>query len=487
MAEETKTPGGGDPSKVNLNPHKTGNGDTDKVRLSQPGQTPPKIQLRAADVKKSTTRIDLADVKPPPASSGEELTALTPEKQAEFFKKSTIRIEQQAPAQMPSEAKRSTVRLDQAGGPAGETQKFAGETSQIDSKRSTIRLDQGGQAEAARADVLKTTMRLDQPSGTAQPSAGETGPLDSKRSTIRIDESAAGTQKMPAETSRIDVKKSTIRIEALPQTGSETQRTGTGGETRRIDLKTVETGQLKPAPVPAAPAAPVPPGATAKISDTQQMRLKKETTRLEIPPEVAKRQTGRIQTAQVGEPADVFKKRTGKVTTSPIPAPPVVPVTPVVPTSPSGGPGSETVSRPKTILVRRPQKPAEVPGRPSAVTQVLAEQTAQARKSETARLEIPKDAAAEERPTTRPKTIRIKRPDGTTARKALTIARPEAGEESSLPEGLREPAALLAREKEPGGFWAILAIAATLVLGAIIYVLLAQTYAPDLPFPGKFI
>ena len=469
MAEETKTPGGNEPSKIRLNPGKTGNGDTDKIKMSSPGQTPPKIQLRAADAKKSTTRIDLADVKPPPMM-GDDIRAMSAEKQAEFFKKSTIRIEQSAPQQV--EVKRATIRVDQVGGPAGDTQQMAsGETARIEAKKSTLRIDQ-------------PTV------GATQPVQNETSKIDVKRSTIRI-ESGTETQKVQGETGRIDVKKSTIRIDGIPKSGSaDTQRTG--GETRRIDLKTVETGQMAPAPseqgviLPSVSTGP-------KLTDTQQQKLKKETTRLEIPPEVIKRQTGKIQTGPVVEPPDVFKKRTGKFSTAPVAMPPVVPVTPtapppVVPTS-----GSDTVSRPKTILVRRPQRPGgEAPMRPAAVTQVLAEATAQARKSETARLEIPKDVGAEDRPTTRPKTIRIKRPDVTTARKQLTIARPTAeGEEvAAMPEGLRAPAPVVARTAEPGGVWTILAIAATLVIGAVIYVLLTQSPSPfthwvDLPFPGK--
>lgn len=482
MADETNVPGGETP-KIKLNPGKTGNGDTDKIKASLPGPVPPKIQLRSAEAKKSTTRIDLASVIPPAVRQQDDIKSVAPEAQAEFFKKSTIRIEQQAAAAPSGDAKRTTMRLDQAGGGTGETQKVGSAPSSAEVNRTTIRLDQNGsvaQSETARIDVKKTTLRIDEPAaGATQQVPGETSRIDAKRSTIRLDQQAASsgdTQQMQGETSRIDVKKSTIRIEAIPQTGSgETQRTG--GETKRIDLKTVETGQM-------SGAAATPPAAPPKLTDTQQQQLKKETTRLEIPPEVAKRQTGRIQTAPMTEPADVFKKRTGKLASAPV-APPVVPIAPATPVS---APGADTVARPKTIVVRRPQRPSDSVPRPSAVTQVLAEQTAQARKSETARLEIPKDVGAEERPTTRPKTIRIKRPDGTTARKQLTIARPgEGGEEATLPEGLRAPSHVPAGAADPGGIWAVLAIAATLVIGVLIYVLLAQTHALDLPFPGKVI
>jgi hypothetical protein len=483
MAAETNIPGGGEPPKSKLNPGKTGTGDTDKIKLSQAGQTPPKIQLRAVEAKKSTTRIDLGSVKPPPSSGDEDLKSLSAEKQAEFFKKSTIRIEA---APTPAESRRPTMRVDQAGAPTGETQKVPSETAQIDARRSTIKLDQGNtaeQADTARIDIKKTTLRIDEPTGATQSIQGETSRIDAKRSTIRIDQkpgTTGETQKVQSETGRIDVKKSTIRIDAIPQTGSgDTQRTG--GETRRIDLKTVETGQMS---APQTMATVIPPPAPPKMSETQLQKQKKETTRLEIPPEVAKRQTGKIQTGPIAEPPDVFKKRTGKISTAPVGIAPVVPTSPTA--IPASGSAADTVARPKTILVRRPQRAPDSITRPSAVTQVVAQQTAQARKSETARLEIPKEATAEDRPTTRPKTIRIKRPDGTTARKQLTIARPEEGSEETLPAGLRAPAAIAARRDDaPGGFWAVLAIAATLIVGALIYVLLAQTFAPTLPFPGK--
>lgn len=470
MADEKNTPNGGDPTKIRLNPGKTGTGDTDKIKLSGAAQQPPKIQLRAADAKKSTTRIDLADVLPPTTSvGGDDIRALPADQQAAYFKKSTIRIEQTgtpAGSQTGSvpEAKRTTMRIDQ---PSGQTQPMQGDTARIDVKKTTIKIDQQAQGETGRIEAKKATMRIDQPaSGQTQPVIGDTGKIEGKRSTIRIDQGPAttgDTQKVQGETARIDVKKSTIRIDAIPQTGSsDTQRTG--GETKRIDLKTVETGQM-PSAQPAAPAA-----TPAGMSETQrQQNLKKETTRLEIPAEVIKRQTGRITIAPAAEPPDVFKKRTAPVT---VPAAPGA----------AASEGADTVARPKTIQIRRPAKPSgdvAPVAVPAAVTQSM-----QARKSETARLEIPKEVT-EDRPTTRPKTIRIKRPDGTTARKQLTVSRPTEAQESELPEGLRQPVAAAAVSDAPGAFWSVLALVALLVVCAVVYILLAQTYAKDLPFPGK--
>jgi hypothetical protein len=48
-------------------------------------------------------------------------------------------------------------------------------------------------------------------------------------------------------------------------------------------------------------------------------------------------------------------------------------------------------------------------------------------------------------------------------------------------ERLRGPAAVAAvGDDAPGGFWAVLAIAATLVLIGVVVYLLAQTHMPDL-------
>lgn len=477
------------------NPARSGTGETDKIKLGLTGNAPPKIQLRSADAKKSTTRIDLADVIMP-GGGGDDIKEISPEKQSEFFKKSTIRISDEtaspAPKVQSPETMRTTMRLDQTSQIGNDTQRVSssGETGQIDPRRSTIRISDspGAGSETARVDAKRSTVRVDQPPpGATQQVKGETNRMDVKRSTIRVD--GGETQQMqggsatsriggPGQTSPIDVRKSTIRIDSIPQSSGETQRTGTGGETKRIDLKTLETGQMAAAKDQTAQQA-AQPGATAKISDTQQQqKMKSETTRLAIPPEVAKRQTGRIQAVDT---QDVFKKRTGQIQAAPVSVPPVAPAVPAI--TPMGkATAADTVARPKTILVRRPGRAGAASEAP-AVSAIEPTQQLSQRKSETARLEIPKETGADDRPQTRPKTIRIKRPDGTTARKQLTIARPDEGTEASeIPDKYRSPAAVAAgvSDPSPGGFWAVLAIAATLVLIGLVVYLLAQTHLPDL-------
>ena len=99
----------------------------------------------------------------------------------------------------------------------------------------------------------------------------------------------------------------------------------------------------------------------------------------------------------------------------------------------------------------------------------------------------------EETPPTRPKTIRIKRPDGTSARKPLTIARPggatpvsKAVAPAAAASAVGVQAALDVEEDTgPGALYAVLSILALLVSLVLVYVLLGQTYAPDWPFAGR--
>jgi hypothetical protein len=136
---------------------------------------------------------------------------------------------------------------------------------------------------------------------------------------------------------------------------------------------------------------------------------------------------------------------------------------------------------PPTVSLKKP--PAPVPtGMPVAAGEV--------RKTETARIELPPETIVEQ-PVTRRKTIRIKRPGAEgdevpATRPPLVIAREadEApGEQPPTLTGVRMPKAQEA--DEPGVIFTILAIAALLLVSTLIYVLAAQTFALDLPFPGK--
>ena len=189
---------------------------------------------------------------------------------------------------------------------------------------------------------------------------------------------------------------------------------------------------------------------------------KSETTRIDIPPvgETVKKQTAKMDLPGAAERGDVF----------PAKAVPVgIPATPAAPPT-----------RPKTLQIKKPM--AAAAGESIIVSpESTASATEQARKSETARIDL--TAEDLDRPATKPKTIRIKRPDGTSARKALTISRPEG---ESAPTISQEPVEHVGAVEESSGILeGIVAIAALLVAGVLFYVLLGQTLAPDLPFPGR--
>lgn len=197
--------------------------------------------------------------------------------------------------------------------------------------------------------------------------------------------------------------------------------------------------------------------------------FKRSTIRIDVPPgtssgmpAASKSDTTRIEISSAAASDEVFTSKT---------IPIGVPVTP--PPQPGG--------RPKTITMKRP---VAAPGESIIVApDVTATATEQARKSETARI----DLSAEEldRPATRPKTIRIKRPDGTSGRKPLTISRPEGSEASSIST---EPVTELGGEEDtPGMLVTITAIAALIVAGVLVYLLIGQTLAPTLPLPGRIL
>lgn len=300
-------------------------------------------------------------------------------------------------------------------------------------------------------------IKLDLGNGTARP---KTGPRDDDAGApprIRIQPTAKKT-----ETTRIDLaqaqpppaakgetqqvlpeaaeagKRSTVRVDVPLAAKAETQRVK--AETKRVDASTISKQT------------------TVRVEGDE--KRKTETTRISLPADSFRKAAPKIDVGEVaaGESEDVFKRRT-------------IPVG--IPTPPPAA-----AAKPKTIQVK---KPAMRPGEPSLAATPPAEETvSEAKKSETARIDLPPDVG--ERPATRPKTIRIKRPDGTTARKALTIARPS---EEEAPVALGAAVGAEAGEEEPGTVYSVLALVALLVTCVLLYVLAAQSFAPDLPFPGR--
>lgn len=306
------------------------------------------------------------------------------------------------------------------------------------------------------------------PEGMTPPPKMRTGPGERKQETTRIEVGKAHTAvpgrpgDKKAETTRVDLsaakpppggvtvpppadlyKRSTMRIEPAPSaaTKSETQRVK--AETHRIADDMAKTKSI-----------------TGPLDS-----VKRDTARVEPPAgEAAKKQTSRIDIASASRPATGVNM---KSTTVPMGVPTAPPATP-----PGTGP------RPKTIQVKR----AVASGPDTSIvppSPAQAEVAAEARKSETARIDLPADVG--ERPPTRPKTIRIKRPDGTGSRKPLTISRPEEAEDVVPQDNGMAPVA----EEGPGVLVSIAALVALIVTAVLIYALVAQTVATNLPFPGR--
>lgn len=184
--------------------------------------------------------------------------------------------------------------------------------------------------------------------------------------------------------------------------------------------------------------------------------FKRSTMRIELPGDQAKSATARIELPAEDAAA---KKQTARINIS-----------------------APSAARPIRPGMAAPSRPVPVPGESSIITPA-AGAADQARKSETARIDLkPEDL---DRPA-KPKTIRIKRPDGTSGRKPLAIARPSgAPQEAPGISAVAEPASSMPESEQPGLLAGISAIAALLVVSVLFYVLLAQTLAPNLPFPGK--
>lgn len=260
----------------------------------------------------------------------------------------------------------------------------------------------------------------------------------------------AGEKK--AETTRLDLKMATPPIASVGDTQPVQPDVDAPKPAIRIEAAPKKTETQKVAP--------------AAMNTTMRVEVadspKSKTTRIDIPAEAFQKAPGTPSRGPVPQGAeDVFKRTT-------------IPVG--IPTPPPTAAG-----KPKTISIKRPTtlaKPKEEPATISPADKAVAD----AKKSETARIDLPADVGGE-RPATRPKTIRIKRPDGTSARKALTIARPEASE--SAAESHSIPIEGIEDEEDTGPVFSVLTLVATVLVGVLVYVLAAQSIAPNLPWPGR--
>lgn len=244
----------------------------------------------------------------------------------------------------------------------------------------------------------------------------------------------------------------------------------------KSDTSRIELSQARP------PTPEETKKATARIAGgTQPIRIMSEVERMaaakaaekaksatgpvpQPPPsvieEASKRQTTRIDLSEIlGGDEDIFKRRTTLLDASQIQAAAAAP-------------------QPRTIRIKRPEEAPTgpiTPPEPPRVEPIAAE----ARKAETARLEVP-TPPPEEAPT-RKKTIRIKRPEGPEP----SIARPV-----SAPSVIARAPAMAPAEEEESTLFSILSLVALLVTCFLIYVLIAQVGTlemldpPNLPMFG---
>lgn len=149
----------------------------------------------------------------------------------------------------------------------------------------------------------------------------------------------------------------------------------------------------------------------------------------------------------------------------------------------------EPTPAPKTIRLKRPSGVVPV-STPEAQPAPAEAEAQMAKKSETAKIELPKGAEFEI-PTTQRKTIKIKRTDRNVIPRTVILARqPEAKPTTAVPKKEEaaapvRPAPILPSE-EPLPVFSILAGLAVVCLVLLTYLLTSQAFGPKLilPIPG---
>ncbi|NCC51312.1 MAG: hypothetical protein EOM20_08865 [Spartobacteria bacterium] len=440
--------------------------------MKKPAPKPPVVK----DKKSETSRIDLSEAMTPEDASNEKVPTLqqamaTPPVEPlpspvqmqtdlghtdEEAKKSTIRIDASETQELPTgsgivsemsedelaaleeSAKRSTIRIDM---PLAEPKKPVVDE---DSKKSTIKIESKeeealppGSGIVADMDedelaqmgehAKSSTIRIDMPEEkpVSAPSLEE-----AKKSTIRIDAPAENLKNVQPEDITEATKKQTVRVQVDDLANK--------GDTQRVDGKAIEHQMAE--------------------------GLRKTTTRLDM---------GEVITTE--DDADIFKKRTAVLDASKFTK------------------ARDGQTGPRTIRIKRPTQtpptailssPVAPPTAPisHAPTPIAVPSVEDAKKSETARIELPPEAEGGAKLHTRRKTVRIKRPDGTSASRELTISKPTVMPSRSMS---RVEKTEVPGEMDIHPVFPILALCAAIITLVLLYILAAQTIAPGLPFPGR--
>ncbi len=364
------------------------------------------------------------------------------------------------PTPVPKSPKSETARIDLSGARIPSDEEFRKQTAQIAPAPGMTELSEEDRAEATK----KSTVRIDAVANM-EPYTEEDRGEATKKSTVKIDSALAMTP-LPEEERGEATKKSTVKID--PATGmapftQEEREEILKRATIRID--TVAGIQ----PLPEEDKIEAAKKSTVRVQIDED-RAKGDTARLDTAAiagqDQAKKRTTRINLNEVLEDdQDIFKRRTALLDASKFAA------------------TTEAPGMPRTIRIKRPDTPPTTslraqPADGAGPTPIAAAEIETSKKSETARIDLPPEMDADQPPTRR-KTIRIKRPSGgPVTSKPLIITRAAETGEISGSKGA-------ASEAEDSPVFSGVALAAVLVTAILIYVLAAQTIAPNMPFPGR--
>jgi hypothetical protein len=365
------------------------------------------------------------------------------------------------PSPVSKSPKSETTRIDLAGARIPSADEIKKSTTRIAPAPGMTQMSEEDREEAMK----KATVRIETVADMMPYSEEDRGEA-TKKSTVKID-SAAHMAPLPPEDREEAVKRSTIRIE--PTSAGYTPPTrpqDLAASGRRAPGRT-DTSQIEP------------------FSEEDKLEAaKKSTVRVQVDEDRAKGDTTRLDTAMAGRDAskkrttrinlnevleeeqDIFKRRTALLDASKF-------------ASTTEAPGI-----PRTIRIKRSDAPPTTalraqPPVEAAPTPLTAADLETSKKSETARIDLPPEVEGEQPPTRR-KTIRIKRPSGGPAGgRPLIITRAAGAGEAAEQRGAEEP------EAKGGSLFAGVALVAVLIAAVLIYVLAAQTIAPNMPFPGR--
>lgn len=315
------------------------------------------------------------------------------------------------------------------------------------------------------SQALPPKVKLDTSQIRHVPTQGAPGVEPRKDATLRLNLPGSDI----TETAPTIARKKTSRIE-IPAAMSPVNKT-----TARIELP--ETVIAQPYPKKDTKKVLLPdtvveaPAPALLKKQTAPMPVKKQTARVELDltarpvpsPQEAKKTTARIE---LGDAIGIGK-----------PAPEPV------------APGARQI--PRTVRIKQPEMPPTISLKkpPAPMPVGAATPPSEVRKSETARIELPPETIVEQ-PVTRRKTIRIKRPgaegDEVPSTRGPMLVSREASE-TVVPQAPILVTETPEEADEPGVLFALCAIAALLMFSVLVYVLLAQTFAPNLPMWGKVV